>query len=192
MTHLVNQRLAHALLSLNKDQAAAAATLGMQEHEFRGLLESEQLIPFQTLSNICRVVGVSRDYVLLNRGPMTPITKTPLSTPVEPKSEKTGIDAFIDRLTAVLDVIPMSDQEIGEAIGSSRQAVGRWRKAGQVSKDNLRAICEIEGLDEDWVITGVVDTEEAQNTYNRVYGSRVSQIDEQIAKLQMEKQRLQG
>lgn len=191
MAHIVHQRLAHAFSTLNKDLAVIAESLNLTTTEFEGLLDQDALVPFSVLTNICNVSGVCRDYVLLNRGPMTPVIKTPLPiTPERSNSQqnKAGIDMFIERLTAMLDAIPMNDTEMGEAIGLSKQSVGRWRSNGMITKANLVAVCEIEGFDYEWVKTGKIDTEEARDTYQRLYGSKLSEIDEQIARLQKQKE----
>lgn len=195
MAHIVHQRLLHALSTLNKDLGTVAQGLDLTTNELEGVLEQESLMPFSVLTNVCNAAGICRDYVLINKGPITPVIKTPLepSKRSEGGAQKTsGIEAFIERLSAVLDVIPLNDREIGEAIGLSKVSVGRWRVSGMISEENLKAVCEMEGFDYEWVKTGVVDTVEAQDTYNRVYSKKLSDIDEQIAHLQKQKEMMQS
>lgn len=195
MAHIVHQRLVHALSTLNKDMETLAERINYSKRELDELLASDTLVPLSVLTNICNASGVCRDYALLNRGPMTPVIKTPLNTPVQndqPSETKTSFELFLDRLTAVMDAIPLNDSEIGDVIGLSKQSVGRWRKTGMISEENLRAVCAIEGFDFDWVKTGIIDTEEAQDTYDRVFAPKLSDIDAQIAKLQEQKKRMQG
>lgn len=193
MTHIVHQRLLHAFTTLGKDLSGIAKKMGIEKTELEALLHQEALVPFTVLSNICITSGICRDYALLDRGPMTPTVKTPLAASPDgvqgddQHSEAKGkppIDLFKDRLGAMLDIIPLTDTEIGAAVEATKQSVGRWRRTGVISKENLEAICAIEGFDCDWVITGVIDTEEAQATHDRIFGTKLSQIDQEIARLQ--------
>lgn len=196
MAHIVHQRLLHAFSTLGKDVSGIALKMSLEAEELESLLHKESLIPFTVLSDICIASGVCRDYALLERGPMTPKVKSPLTASPGSESDnhkdqgtkgKESIELFQDRLNAVLDLLPLTDTEIGAAIDTSKQSVGRWRRNGMISKDNLKALCAIEDLDYDWVVTGVIDSEEAQATHDRVFGTKLSQIDKEIARLQAQR-----
>lgn len=188
MSHPANARLAHALLSLGKDTGKIATSLGVSEESLQQMLTREELMPYETITEVCKESGISRDYVLLNRGPMTPEVKKPLPTV---RKGPPGIEGFIQRLTAVLDAIPMTDTQIADALGTSKQSLSGWRRNGYVSPDNLRGVCEIGGFDYDWVKTGDIDTQEAEDSFNRAFGSALERIDLEIARLQEERRKIE-
>jgi transcriptional regulator with XRE-family HTH domain len=189
MSHPANARLTHALVSLGKDTKQIAGAVGVSEESLQLMLTGEELMPYNTLTDVCKESGINRDYVLLNRGPMTPESKKPLPTA---RKGKPGIEGFIQRLAAVLDAIPMTDTQIADALGTTKQSVSAWRRNGQISHDNLRGVCEIGGFDYDWVKTGDIDTQEAEDSFNRAFGSALERIDHEIARLQEERLKIAG
>ncbi|GBO90452.1 hypothetical protein [Marinobacter salsuginis] len=189
MSHPANARLTHALVNLGKDTKQIAGAMGVSEDSLQQMLTQEELMPYDTLTEVCKVSGINRDYVLLNRGPMTPETKKSLPTV---RKGKPGIEGFIQRLTAVLDAIPMADSQIADALGTTKQSVSAWRRNGHISHDNLRGVCEIGSFDYDWVKTGDIDTQEAEDSYNRAFGSALKKIDQEIARLQEERRKIEG
>lgn len=194
MTHVVHQRLIHALESLNKDMTTVAEQLNFTRTQLENALASDSLIPLSMLTKICNDAGINREYALLNRNPMLKETSSPQSNDTlkpDQKDPKDAYEEFKARLAAVIDLIPMSNTEIADVLDVSKQSVGRWPQTGQISKDYLRALCEIEGLDYDWVVTGEVNTKAAEETRKRVYASKISEIDAEITRLQELKGRLQ-
>lgn len=194
MTHVVHQRLIHALESLNKDMTTVAEQLNFTRTQLENALASDSLIPLSMLTKICNDAGINREYALLNRNPMLKEASSPQSNHTAKPDQKDPKDAYEEfkaRLAAVIDLIPMSNTEIADVLDVSKQSVGRWPQTGQISKDYLRALCEIEGLDYDWVVTGEVNTVAAEETRKRVYASKISEIDAEIARLQELKERLQ-
>lgn len=193
MPHIVHQRLTHAFATLGKNTSDIAGKMNLESGELETALEQESLVSFSLLTDICTASGVCRDYALLEHGPMTPKVKSPLQTDpaskpnTESASDKSPFESFKDRLAAVMDILPLTDAEIGEAMNLTRQSVSRWRQNGLISKGNLQTLCAIEGLDDKWVVDGIIDSEEAQATHDRVYGTKLSQIDNEIARLQAQR-----
>ncbi|GLT20191.1 hypothetical protein GCM10007938_39740 [Vibrio zhanjiangensis] len=53
-----------------------------------------------------------------------------------------------DKIRLHIDGSGQSDSEIARKIGVSRVSVGRWKKTGQITRENLVKLCSILGVSE--------------------------------------------
>lgn len=57
-------------------------------------------------------------------------------------------DEFKQKLTLYLDSSGLSDSEIARRLGVNRVSVGKWRKTGKISKENLSKLSKELGISE--------------------------------------------
>ncbi|RSD30407.1 helix-turn-helix domain-containing protein, partial [Vibrio pectenicida] len=55
---------------------------------------------------------------------------------------------FRDKIRLHIDGSGKSDSEIARKIGVSRVSVGRWKKDGRITRENLVKLCKILGVSE--------------------------------------------
>ncbi|MCF7507191.1 MULTISPECIES: helix-turn-helix transcriptional regulator [Vibrio] len=57
-------------------------------------------------------------------------------------------DQFKQKLALYIDSSGLSDSEIARRLDVNRVSVGKWRKTGQISKENLSKLCKELGVSE--------------------------------------------
>ncbi|EGQ7795908.1 helix-turn-helix transcriptional regulator [Vibrio parahaemolyticus] len=59
-----------------------------------------------------------------------------------------SVDELREKLNLYLANSGLSDSEIARRIGVNRVSVGKWRKTGKISKENLSKLCQELGVSE--------------------------------------------
>jgi len=180
MLHPTRTRIVRALNAMDPHTHGAASE-ALAEMESRLSNLDRDTLPLRDIEKLERQFGISKNYVLFGEGePLVEVSESDNPKVTEPKFKLCDHEAFRVRLNAVLDNAQMPLAEIAGALEVSRQSPHNWRRTAMITKDNLKKLCQIEGVDYDWVVNGIVNSEEAQKSVDALVDRATQRAEQAI------------
>jgi transcriptional regulator with XRE-family HTH domain len=180
-------RLKKAVEQLDGVSKEAAEKLieGIEKNRSEGC---EEGLPLREVKHIKDSFGISDNYILFGEGePILPKRLDERETrTVKPTPQHDSYTLFKIRLNLLLEFAVMSVSDIADALGVSRQSINSWKRTGQISKDNARRICAMEGIDYEWLADGYCTTEDGKAALERLYQRMKVAMRDEISRMEQE------
>ncbi|WP_157680745.1 hypothetical protein [Marinobacter nauticus] len=188
--HPTVSRMKTAIASLEDEsvkKAAAELIAGIEAN----ITPSTKGVPYSAIERVKELFGISDQYILFGEGnPVDRMVSTPPAITTDSKNnEESHFKRFAARLSLMLTYSGMPLPDIAKALEVSRQSPHTWRTTGQISKDNLKKLCAIEGVDYDWVKDGTLNSDEARYSVKALYERARQGIEEKTKALEVELER---